>query len=165
MIMSLIYRWFFNKNIKTILVSPTQKTNLVVLSAEGRKGRILYEDGWVRVTPAFIEIGREKKIVVGKIREMRRGSVWSDGLCGLISRTLLTLFISGMVIFGLCESWLWFALCLVCGVMTLLECYFRPHYLSIHMGPGMGEYLLFSDSRTRGICESAIEEAIQESCQ
>jgi len=157
---SLFQRWFSKKGKVPVPFSRPEDLDFTLFPPQKNGGKVLYDDGRVRVTPGFIQIGDGRMIVVSKIRELRRGLIWEPGLAGLIYRMLLISFFSGTMIFGLMQNWLYFSVCLGGSAWTFIEARLRPYVLSIHMAGSFGEYLEFSCRKTMDACGRAIEEAV-----
>jgi len=91
---SLFQRWFSKKGKVPVPFSRPEDLDFTLFPPQKNGGKVLYDDGRVRVTPGFIQIGDGRMIVVSKIRELRRGLIWEPGLAGLIYRMLLISFFS-----------------------------------------------------------------------
>jgi len=130
-----------------------------VLPGESPREYVLYDDGWVRVTPGWVQIGDEKKIAVSHIRELRQGLIRDDPWARLVHNLVFYFFFWGAIFCGLVEKWVFFAVCLV-GLALVVWCRRRwPYYVSIHASGLWGEYLSFSDPKMMEACGRAIEEA------
>ena len=140
--------------------SKSEDPDFILLRPQNSGQKVLYDDGCVRVTPGFVQIGDGRKIVVSKIRELRRGLIREAGLGGFIYRILLNLFFSGAVIFGFMQNWLFFVVCLGGWAWTFIGSRLRPYVLSIHMTGSLGEYLEFSCRKAMDACGRAIEEVV-----
>ena len=158
---SLFWHWFFKRGNAPVPFSKSEDPDLVLLPPQNSGEKVLYDDGTVRVTPEFVQIGNGRKIVVSKIRELRQGLIREAGLGGFIYRILLILFFSGTVIFGLMQNWIYFAVCLGGWAWTFIGSQLRQYVLSIHMAGSLGEYLEFSCRKTMDTCGKAIEAAIK----
>jgi len=157
----LFWHWLFKRGEAPVPLSKSEHPDLVLLPKQNSGEKVLYDDGRVRVTPEFVQIGNGRKIVVSKIRELRQGLIREAGLGGFIYRNLLILFFSGTVIFGLMQNWIYFAVCLGGWAWTLIGSQLRPYVLSIHMAGSLGEYIEFSDRQAVDACGKAIEAAIK----
>lgn len=157
---SLFWRRFFKRGKVPVPFPKSEDHDFVLLPPQKNSEKVLYDDGRVRVTPGFVQIGDGKKIVVSKIRELRRGLIWETGLGGFIYRILFNLFFSGAVIFGFMQNWLLFVVCLGGWAWTFIASRLQPYVLSIHMAGSLGEYLEFSCRKAMQDCGRAIEEAV-----
>ena len=158
---SFLKSFFFGQKLIPAVFPKPKSLDFEVLPNSFARESVLYDDGWVRVTPGWVQIGDEKKIAVSHIRELRQGLIRDDHLARVVHNLIFYFFFWGMVFCGLLEKWVFFSICLV-GLAWVVSCRRRwPYYVSIHASGLWGEYLSFSDPKLMEACGRAIKEAIQ----
>ena len=158
---SFIKSFFLGKKLIPAVFPRSWSPEFEVLADSIADEFVLYDDGWVRVTPCFVQVENDKKIVVSKIRELRQGDSRRDGLAGSFYRILLGLLINGIVIFLIYHCWLFSAACLAGLVATWFGYSLGPYYLTLYTNGFWGESFVFPSKTAMSSCERAIEEAIQ----
>ena len=142
-----------------VVFPGVQSPDFQLLPGESPREYVLYDDGWVRVTPVWVQIGDEKKIAVSHIRELRRGLIRDDPLSGLVHNLSFYFFVWGATFCGLLEKWFYFVACLAGLVFMFWYRRRWPYYVSIHASGLLREYLSFSDPKRMEACGRAVEEA------
>ena len=157
-----LLHWLFSvKKGSLIPSSGVVNLDLYVLNSNAERENVLFDDGRIRVTPALIQIGEGKRIVVSQIREFQWGRIKEDRVGWVICKILLILLIGGTLIFGLLQMWLYFSLCLI-GIIKLVWYLWKwPYCVSIRTSGLFGENIDFSDRQAVDACGKAIEAAIK----
>ena len=156
-----VLRHMFGTSLVAKKRSKVLNGNVIPLVLFDELENVLFDDGRIRVTPALIQIGEGKRIVVSQIREFQWGRIKEDRVGWVICKILLILLIGGTLIFGLLQMWLYFSLCLI-GIIKLVWYLWKwPYCVSIRTSGLFGENIDFSDRQAVDACGKAIEDAIK----
>jgi len=158
---SFMRRFFSAKKGSRVSSADVKKPVLQILNPLNEGENVLFDNGVIRVTPTFIHIGEDKRIVVSQIRRFQCCRIQENSTSWVILRVMIILFISGGILAWILQKWVYFSLCMFGLLKAVWMLWKWPYCVSIRTSGLFGEYIEFSDRKAVDACGKAIEAAIK----
>ena len=155
-------QWLISLKKGFLVTSPEVKNPVLqILNPLNEGENVLFDNGAIRVTPTFIHISEDKRIVVSQIRGFQCGRIQENSTSWVIWKVMMILFISGVILTWILQKWVYFSLCMFGLLKAVWMIWKWPYCVSIRTSGLFGEYIEFSDRKAVDACGKAIEAAIK----